>query len=93
VLEFRKEIENDNTLVFREYETLDRFREILKDDLAFYLKEKYPGVHEGEIRDGCGIWGVEYLFIQGCGFKDLDPGSRLSPENLEILKQYGARFG
>jgi hypothetical protein len=33
------------------------------------------------------------LFIQGCGFKDLDPGSRLSPENLEILKQYGARFG
>ncbi|MGD2087543.1 MAG: hypothetical protein PVH61_15260 [Candidatus Aminicenantes bacterium] len=33
------------------------------------------------------------LFIQGCGFKDLDPGSRLLPEDLETLKQYGARLG
>jgi WD40 repeat protein len=33
------------------------------------------------------------LFIQGCGFKDLEPGSDISPKNLEILKQYGGRFG
>jgi WD40 repeat protein len=32
------------------------------------------------------------LFIHGCSFKDLEPGSRISRENLEILKQYGGRF-
>jgi WD40 repeat protein len=32
------------------------------------------------------------LFIQGCSFKDLEKGSRISRKNLKILKQYGGRF-
>ncbi len=31
------------------------------------------------------------LLIQGCSFK-LEQGSRISPGNLKILKQYGGRF-
>jgi len=32
------------------------------------------------------------LFIQGCSFKNLHPDSDLSPESIEILRQYGAKI-
>jgi len=36
---------------------------------------------------------VPGLFIQGCSFKNLEKGSKWSPEGLEILRQYGGKIG
>ncbi len=35
---------------------------------------------------------ISGLFIQGCDFRNLHPDSKLSPENIEIMRQYGAIF-
>ncbi len=76
--------------------------QILKESEKLVCSEYGPGKNE-DIKletdyniikfDGKELVNIPGLFIQGCSFKDLEPGSEISPENLEILKQYGGQFG
>jgi hypothetical protein len=42
VLDLREELEKENTLIFKEYETLDNFSAMLYHDLNLYLNRCYP---------------------------------------------------
>jgi len=52
VTEFREQLEKGNTLLFREYGSLEQFKKLLKDDLALYLAQEYESKDASEGKAG-----------------------------------------
>jgi hypothetical protein len=65
VLEFREEIESENRLQFKEYQTLKDFKAALKEDLTLYLSQTYIQAAPEEPGSGEGMESLQVRLYRG----------------------------